>query len=255
MFCPFAANSSCVADSRTWPMLPGRRLELQREHRLDRVDDDEAPDAGARSPRGSARGRSRPGCRAAPARHAEPLAARLDLVLGLFARAVEHRARPPSRSAPPPAAAASTCRCPARRRSAPAIRARRRRRARDRTRRCRSRSAPRRRCRCRRRAAARRPRPGCSAAPAAAPAVARSGNWRSSTSEFHAPQSAQRPSHFGRLRAALLTGEDCLRFHSLQFPAPIPNHDRSNNRVEGATLDCGLTRRSIDSLSWKFGWS
>jgi hypothetical protein len=23
MFCPLAANSSCVADSRTWPMLPG----------------------------------------------------------------------------------------------------------------------------------------------------------------------------------------------------------------------------------------
>ena len=23
MFCPFAANSSCVAASRTWPMLPG----------------------------------------------------------------------------------------------------------------------------------------------------------------------------------------------------------------------------------------
>ena len=23
MFCPFAAKSSCVADSRTWPMLPG----------------------------------------------------------------------------------------------------------------------------------------------------------------------------------------------------------------------------------------
>ena len=41
MFCPFAANSSCVAASRTWPMLPGARLELEREHGLDRVHDDE----------------------------------------------------------------------------------------------------------------------------------------------------------------------------------------------------------------------
>ena len=41
MFCPFGANSSCVADSRTWPMLPGRGLEFQREDRLNRIDDQE----------------------------------------------------------------------------------------------------------------------------------------------------------------------------------------------------------------------
>ena len=28
MFCPFAAKSSCVADSRTWPMLPGADWNL-----------------------------------------------------------------------------------------------------------------------------------------------------------------------------------------------------------------------------------
>ena len=43
-----------------------RRLELQREHGLDRVDDDAAPGAAARSPRGCARGRSRRAGRAAP---------------------------------------------------------------------------------------------------------------------------------------------------------------------------------------------
>ena len=40
---PLAANISRVADSRTWPMLPGRRLDLQREHGLDRIDDHETP--------------------------------------------------------------------------------------------------------------------------------------------------------------------------------------------------------------------
>ena len=68
-----------------------RRLELQREHRLDRVDDDERriepPDlfedpleAGLRE---DVERR---------ALHAEPLTSRLDLVLGLFAGAVEHGA-------------------------------------------------------------------------------------------------------------------------------------------------------------------
>ena len=28
MFCPFAVNSSCVAASRTWPMLPGADWNL-----------------------------------------------------------------------------------------------------------------------------------------------------------------------------------------------------------------------------------
>ena len=41
MFCPFAANSNCVAASRTWPTLPGADWNLQREHRLDGVDDDQ----------------------------------------------------------------------------------------------------------------------------------------------------------------------------------------------------------------------
>ena len=135
MFCPFAANSSCVAASRTWPMLPGadwncsektvwiestmmkRRLEAR-----DLLEDALETGLGEEVER--------------RALDAEPLAARLDLVLGFFARAVEHRPERLARSAPPPAAAASTCRCPARRRSARATRARRRRRARDRTRRC-----------------------------------------------------------------------------------------------------------------------
>ena len=91
MFCPLAANSSCVAASRTWPMLPGadwnfsentvwiestmtkRRLEPR-----DLLED--ALEAGLRQ---DVERR---------ALDAEPLAARLDLVLGLFARAVEHRA-------------------------------------------------------------------------------------------------------------------------------------------------------------------
>ena len=41
MFCPFAVKSNCVAASRTWPMLPRSRLHLQREHRLNRVHDEE----------------------------------------------------------------------------------------------------------------------------------------------------------------------------------------------------------------------
>ena len=90
MFCPLAANRNCVAASRTWPMLPGRRLELDRKHRLDRIDDDErrleardlfedALDAGF----GQQIERRRA--------DAEPIAAALDLVLGLLARRVEHR--------------------------------------------------------------------------------------------------------------------------------------------------------------------
>ena len=91
MFCPLAANRNCVAASRTWPMLPGRRLELDREDRLDRVDDDErrleprdlledALDAGF-GQQVQRRGAD-----------AEAIAAALDLVLGLLARRVEHRA-------------------------------------------------------------------------------------------------------------------------------------------------------------------
>ena len=115
----------------------GRRLHLQREHGLDRVDDDQR--------------RLEPGHLLEDALEAglgqqverrvadaEPLAARLHLVLGFLARAVEHRPGGRGRRRPPSAAAASTCRCRARRRAAPASRARCRRRARDRTRRCRS---------------------------------------------------------------------------------------------------------------------
>ena len=92
MFWPLAANSSCVAASRTWPMLPGADWNLQREDRLDRVDDDEARASAARSLRGCARDRFPRGCRAARCSTPEPLAARFDLVLGFLARAVEHRA-------------------------------------------------------------------------------------------------------------------------------------------------------------------
>ena len=97
----------------------GRRLELQREDRLHRVDDDERRlEAGdlLEDPLEAGLGEQVERRRA----DAEPLAARLDLVLGLLAGAVEHRARPSAPCAPPPAAAASTCRCPARRRAAPA---------------------------------------------------------------------------------------------------------------------------------------
>ena len=89
MFCPLAANSSCVADSRTWPMLPGRRLELQREHGLDRVDDDEGrPKAGDLFEDALETGLGQDVERRRL--DAEPLAARLDLVFGLLAGAVEH---------------------------------------------------------------------------------------------------------------------------------------------------------------------
>ena len=170
----------------------------------------------ARSPRGSARDRSRPAGRAAPRSIAEPLAARLDLVLGFLAGAVEHRARsscakcaaacsssvdlpmpgsPPISTSdpgttPPPSTRSNS--------SMPVVRRGRRRR-----------------CRCLRTAAARRrprgvPRPALAAA---APAPAVGGTARSSTSEFHASHSGAAPQPLRRLRPAFLAGEDCLLFH------------------------------------------
>ena len=89
MLRPFAANSSCVAASRTWPMLPGRRLELQREDRLNRIDDDQGRlDAGDLVEDAFEAGLGEQVERRVADR--EPLAARLDLVLGFLARAVEH---------------------------------------------------------------------------------------------------------------------------------------------------------------------
>ena len=41
MFRPFAANSSCVADFAHLADAARRRLQLEREHGLDRVDDHE----------------------------------------------------------------------------------------------------------------------------------------------------------------------------------------------------------------------
>ena len=91
MFCPFAANSSCVADSRTWPMLPGADWNFSEKtvwmestmtnaglSRGDLFEDALEAGLGEDVER-------RP-------LDAEPLAARLDLVLGLLAGAVEHRA-------------------------------------------------------------------------------------------------------------------------------------------------------------------
>ena len=90
MFWPLAANSSCVAASRTCPMLPGADWNLQREHRLDRIDDDERR-LEARDLLEDALETGLGQDVERRALDAEPLAARLDLVLRLFARAVEHR--------------------------------------------------------------------------------------------------------------------------------------------------------------------
>ena len=156
MFWLLAANRICVAASRTWPMLPGADCIFSEKIGLNRVDDQErglqadqllehALEAGLgeQIQRRTA--------------DAEPLAARLDLMLRFLAGAVEHGPRLARDVRRPPAAAAWTCRCRARRRAAPAIRARRRRRAHDRARRCPSTCGP----RCRRphpRTAARRRR-------------------------------------------------------------------------------------------------
>ena len=75
-------------------MLPGRRLELEREHRLNGVDDHErGPEPGDlfENPLEAGLGEDierRP-------LDAKTLAARLDLVLGFFAGAVEHRSDGP----------------------------------------------------------------------------------------------------------------------------------------------------------------
>ncbi len=72
------------------PDAAGRRLELEREHRLDRVDDHERrPEPGDlfEDPLEAGLGEDVE----RRALDAEALAARLDLVLGFFARAVEHR--------------------------------------------------------------------------------------------------------------------------------------------------------------------
>ena len=93
------------------PDAAGRRLQLQREHCLDRVDDDERrlePRDLLEDPLETGLGKQVQ--RRAP--DAEPLAARLDLMLRLLARAVEHRADCRARNARRPGAAASTCRCP-----------------------------------------------------------------------------------------------------------------------------------------------
>ena len=196
MFCPLAVNSSCVAASRTWPMLPGRRLELQREHRLHRIDDHErrldARDL-LENPL-EARLGEQVERRVADA---EPLAARLDLVLGLLAGAVEHRAdrarhvrrglQQQRRLADARLAAEQHQRAghdAAAEHAIELVDAGRQARVLFESR-CRHRAAPRRSCRPSRSGAARG-----AAARRARPA-------RSSTSEFQAPQSAQRPSHFG----------------------------------------------------------
>ena len=91
MFCPLAANRNCVAASRTWPMLPGADWNLIEntvwtestidERRLEARDLlENALDAGF----GQQIQRRRA--------DAETIAAALDLMLGLLARRVEHRA-------------------------------------------------------------------------------------------------------------------------------------------------------------------
>ena len=86
MFWPFAVNRNCVAASRTWPMLPGADWNFSEntvctesmidERRLERRDLlEDALDAGLRE---------QVQRRVADA---QPVAARLDLVLGLLARA------------------------------------------------------------------------------------------------------------------------------------------------------------------------
>ena len=186
----------------------GRRLKLQREDRLNGVDDDERRlDAGDLLEDPLETGFGEQIQRRVADR--EPLAARLDLMLGLFAGAVEHRARPCAPCSRPPAAAASTCRCPARRRAARAIRARCRRRARDRTRRCRSRAARAVRCSMSAysRAAPRRRRRARSDGRRAAPA-----RLRRPLLDERVPRAAVRaPAEpLRRLRAALLADEDGL---------------------------------------------
>ena len=136
---PLATNSSCVATSRTWLMLPG--ADGKRDEKT--VCTESTTSAAGLSAldlledpleRGL-------GHQVEPAAlDAEPLAAQLDLALRLLARDVEHGAVGAARAGARPAAAACSCRCRARRRSAPASPARCRRRARGRTRRCRRRT-------------------------------------------------------------------------------------------------------------------
>ena len=90
MFCPFAAKSSCVADFPHLPDAAGRRLEFQREDGLDRIDDDE----GGTQPRNLFEDALEAGLRQDVERRAfdaEALAPRLDLMLRFLARAVQHR--------------------------------------------------------------------------------------------------------------------------------------------------------------------
>ena len=102
------------------PDAAGRRLELQREHRLDRVHDhqrrlhaadflEDALDAGLRE---------QVQRRIA---NTQPIAARLDLMLRLLTRRVQHRPDGVARSSPPLAVTRWTCRCRARRQATPAI--------------------------------------------------------------------------------------------------------------------------------------
>ena len=91
MFWPFGGKEQLRRRFAHLPNAAGRGLELQREHRLDGVDDHE----GRPETRDFFENSLEAGFRQDVERRTfdtEPLAARLDLVLGFLARAVEHRA-------------------------------------------------------------------------------------------------------------------------------------------------------------------
>ena len=91
MFSPFAPKSSWVAASRTWPILPGADCSLAEKDGLYRVDDDQR----RLQSRDLLQDAFQAGfCQEVQwrAADAQPLPARLDLVLGLFTGTVEHRA-------------------------------------------------------------------------------------------------------------------------------------------------------------------
>ena len=90
MFCPFAANSSCVAASRTWPMLPGADWNFSEKT----VWIESTMIKRGTQPRDlfedALETRFRQQVQRRPF-DAEPVAARLDLMLRFLAGAVEHR--------------------------------------------------------------------------------------------------------------------------------------------------------------------
>ena len=91
MLWPFAVNRNCVAASRTWPMLPGADWNFS-ENTV--CTESTIISAGLTRPT-SSRMRSMQVSGEQVQRRiadAEPIAARLDLMLGFFARRVEHRA-------------------------------------------------------------------------------------------------------------------------------------------------------------------